>query len=210
MGLLALAGPLAAQTAFAPLPAGNPSLCNQEQLLAARQLTFRQRACWYGSQMVSPWGLVRAGVSSGFGQWWNKPYMRHEDGDDYMHRFAVNYVRRTARESGELMAGYLNHEDPRPHVSGETSPGKRIRSALFSVLITKNDEGGGRPALAPIVGSLGSGFAGTACYREHTGADYALRAASVTYASYFGKALYQEFRPDISFFVNRMLHKRRF
>ncbi len=185
-----------------------PSLCDRAQLLAARQLTFRERACWYGSELISPWSAVRAAVSSGFGQWWNDPYLRHEDGDDYNERFAVFYARRTARETGEFIAGYLNHEDPRPHISGETATGKRIRSAILSVLVTRNDEGSSRPALTAVAGSLGSAFAQAASYREQRSTEYALRGASVTYAGYFGKALYQEFRPDISFFVHRVLHKR--
>lgn len=108
---------------------------------------------------------------------------------------------------GELLAGYLDHEDPRFHPSGETPLKKRIRSALLSVLVTR-DDAGGRPALAPIAGSLGSAFAEAACYREHTAAEYALRGAGVTYGSYFGKALYQEFRPDLTSLITRIRHKR--
>jgi hypothetical protein len=206
--LLAVAGSAAAQITLAPVSPspGKLSLCNSGQFAVAKQLTFVQRACWYGSELVSPWAAVRAGFSSGLSQWWNDPYVKGQDGDDYAHRFAVYYVKRSARDTGELIAGYLNHEDPRFHPSGERAAKKRIRSALLSVLVTRGDEGN-RPALAPIAGSLGSAFAGAACYREHTGAEYALRGAGVTYASYFGKALYQEFRPDISLFVSRMLHR---
>lgn len=206
-----LAASAAAQTTLAPLNTspGSLPLCNQTQLLAAKRITFGQRACWYGSQLVSPWAAVRAGVSSGFSQWWNDPYVKGQDGDDYAHRFAVYYVKRSARDAGELIAGYLNHEDPRFHPSAESTPRKRIRSALLSVLIATNQDGASRPAFAPIAGSLASAFAGTACYRQHTGAEYALRGAGVTYGSYFGRAVFQEFRPDISFFVNHMLHKVR-
>jgi hypothetical protein len=200
---------LSAQITLAPVnpSLGKLSLCNSEQLFAAKKLTFGQRACWYGSNLISPWAAVRAGFSSGLGQWWNDPYVKRQDADDYAHRFAVYYAKRSARDMGELLAGYLNHEDPRFHPSGETSSKKRIRSALLSVLITR-DDAGSRPALAPIAGSLGSAFAGAACYREHTAAEYALRGAGVTYGSYFGKALYQEFRPDISSLIIRIRHKR--
>jgi hypothetical protein len=133
--------------------------------------------------------------------------MKDQDGDDFAHRFAVCYIRRTARETGELFAGYLNREDPRPHISGETVFGKRVRSAILSVVRVKGEEGY-RPALAPIAGSLAWGFAGAAWYPEHTGARYALEGTGISYSGYFGRALYQEFRPDIRFFVRRMLHKR--
>jgi hypothetical protein len=199
-----------AQT-ISPLFVGAPGkvlLCNSEQFGVAKPLSLRQRACWHGSAIVSPWGALWGGFSSGIGQWRNSPYVKGQDGDNYAHRFAVYYARRTARETGELIAGYLNHEDPRFHPSGQTAFGKRVRSALTSVLVTRTDDGS-RPALAPIMASLGSAFAGAACYREQTGTGYAFRGASITYGSYFAKAIYREFRPDISFFMNRMLRKGR-
>jgi hypothetical protein len=209
LAALAAVGSLAAQASFPPLgvPSGKLPLCNAGQLAAVKQLSLQQRACWFGSDLVSPWAAVRAAFSSGLGQWWNDPYVKRQDADDYMHRFAVYYLRRSTRDAGELIAGYLNHEDPRFHPSGETATKKRIRSALLSVLVTR-DDAGNRPALAPIAGSLGSAFAGVACYRQHTSAEYALRGASITYGSYFGKALYREFRPDVSSLIDRMLRKR--
>lgn len=205
---LADAASLGAQAGFPLLSAspGRLSLCNSDQFQHSRRLTFRQRACWYGSELVSPRAAARAAISSGMGQWRNAPYVRGQDGDDYTHRFASYYITRASRETGELFAGYLHHEDPRPHPSGETVFEKRMRSALLSVLVVRGQDGD-RPALAPIVGSLASGFAGAACYRDHTGARYALEGTGISYGGYFGRALYQEFRPDIQFVVRRMLHK---
>ncbi len=209
IAVLAGAGSLSAQTSYPLLEAspGSLSLCNSEQLAAAKQLSFGQLACWHASELLSPWAAVRAGFSSGLGQLRNNPYLKAEDGDDYAHRFAAYYAMRSARETGELLAGFLNHEDPRPHPSGETTFKKRARSALLSVLIVRGDENN-RPAFAPIVGSLASGFAGAACYRVNTGPGYAFEQAGIAYSGYFGKALYREFRPDISFYVKRMLHKK--
>jgi hypothetical protein len=181
-------------------------LCNSDRFQHAKQLTLRQRACWFGSELISPGAVSAAAFRSAIGQWRNVPYIKAQDGDDYTHRFAAYYVRRASRETGEMLAGYLDHEDPRPRASGETVFGKRMRSALLSVLIVKG-EGDDRPALAPMAGSLAAGFAGAASYREHTGARYALEGAGISYSGYFGRALYQEFRPDIRFFVRRMLHK---
>jgi hypothetical protein len=208
VAFVGIAVPAAAQTASVPvntLP-GHPFLCDSKQFLIATPLTFRQRACWYGSALASPWGAIGAGLSSGMGQWLNLPSLKHQDADDYGHRLALHYVRRSARETSELMAGYLNHEDPRPHPSGQTAVKRRIGIALLSVLVTTSDKGR-RPALGPIAGSLGSGFAGAMFDRQHTSASYAARGAGIAYAGYFGRALYQEFRPDISFFARRILHK---
>jgi hypothetical protein len=185
---------------------GRLSVCSSDELRERGRLTLRQRACWYGSELVSPETAARAAFSSGIGQWRNAPYMKGQEADDYMHRFAAYYTKLTARETGELFAGYLNHEDPRPQTSRETVFVKRLRSSLLSVLIVR-DDAGDRPSFAPIAGSLASGFAGAACYREHTEAKYALQGAGLSYSGYFGRALYHEFQPDIRYFVRRMLHK---
>lgn len=205
---LAGAASLGAQATYPLLSAspGRLSLCNSDQLQDAQQLTFRQRACWSGSKLLSPGAAARAALSSAIGQWRNAPYIKGQDGDDYTHRFAVFYIRRSARETGELLAAYLNHEDPRPHTSRETVFGKRVRSALLSVLVVRGEEGD-RPALAPVAGSLASGFAGAASYEEHTSTRYALEGAGIAYGGYFGRALYQEFRPDLRFLVGRILHR---
>jgi hypothetical protein len=209
--LLASVQPLAAQAALPVLgivPNKLP-LCRPEQFWTSKQLTFWERACWHGSELLSPWGAVAAGFSSGLGQWHNYPYVRNQDSDDYVHRFAVYYVKRSARETGELIAGYFNHEDPRPHTSGQTLFRKRLGVALLSVLVTRDDLSASHVALAPIAGSLGSAFAGAAFYRQHTGVGYAFRGAGISYGSYFGRAVYREFRPDILLAIDRMLHRRR-
>lgn len=192
-----------------PLPSASPDgvfLCNSDRFQHARQLSLVQRACWSGSELFSPGAAARAAFSSGIGYWRNAPYMKGQDADDYTQRFAAYYLRRASRETGELFAGYLNHEDPRPHASGETALGKRIRSALLSVVVIRGEEGD-RPALAPIAGSLASSFAGVAFDRVHTSSRCAWQGAGISYSGYFGKALYQEFRPDIRFYLRRILHK---
>jgi hypothetical protein len=206
--LLSGAVSLAAQ---APLPLVGASsralsLCDSGPLQDARQLTFRQRTCWYESQLIAPQAAAWAAFSSAVGEWRHVPYVQGQNTDHYAHRFAAYYAKRGARETGELFAGYFHHEDPRPHTSGQTIFGKRIRSALFSVLVVNGDDRG-RPALAPIAGSLASGFAGAACYRAHNSAGYALTGAGIAYSGYFGRALYQEFRPDIRLLIRRKLHK---
>lgn len=198
-----------AQHAF-PLQNSSPGkllFCSPEEIAAVKQLSFRQRTCWYASELVSPWAALRAAAGIGIANWEGTDNFKHHDEEGSAERFRDYYVRRSARETGELLAGYLNREDPRPHASGETGFRKRFRSAFLSVLITKNNEGS-RPAVGPLVGSFASSFAGAAVSREHSGADFALRGAGITYSSYFGNALYTEFQPDISSLVHRMLHHK--
>ena len=129
--------------------------------------------------------------------------------DDFGHRFAVFYARRAAQNTGEFLAGYLNHENPRPHVSREEGFWKRARTALLSVVGVENGDGGNRPALGPIAGAFGSGFVGAACYRNHNTLVDGLRRTGLAYGGYFGSALAHEFHPDIAALTNRLLHQSR-
>jgi hypothetical protein len=185
------------------------SICNSgENMVAPGQLTFRQQSCWYANDLAAPTLLVRAGFSSALGQWHNDIYGRGQDGPDYAHRFGVFYARRGARDAAELLAGSINHEDPRPHASGETGILRRTKAALTSVMIAKTDQGN-RPALIPLAGAFGSALAGSALCREHelSGRTFA-REAIFSYSNSYVTAVYREFKPDISTLVRHALHKR--
>lgn len=184
------------------------SLCNAYELAHSENLTLRQRTCYYGEQVMSTSTALRAAFASGISQWSNNPYKSHEDRDDYACRFGVYYARRAAKSSGELLVGYLNHEDPRPRHSTANGTWNRTRSALLSVVILKDEDGSGRPALSPIAGAFGSGFVGTACYRTNNIAEDGLRRAGISYSSYFVRAVFNEFRPDISAFASRLRRKK--
>ena len=204
---LAAVGSLTAQVASIPVrfPLNAIAACHADQLALSRQLSFQQRSCWYGSKFLSPWVSLRAGFSSGIAQLENNPYKRKQDGDDYGSRFGAYYARRGAREGAEMFIGYFHHEDPRPRLSGEAAYKDRVRSALLSVLLSRGVDGN-RPALAPFAGSVASAFAGMACDRPRNDTSYLLERFAASYGAYFGRALYEEFRHDIKFFVTRTLH----
>ena len=207
---LAGAGSLTAQVASLPVrfPLNAISACHPDQLALSRKLGFQQRSCWYGSKFLSPWVSLRAGFSSGIAQLENNPYKRKQDGDDYASRFGAYYTRRGARGGAEMFTGYFHDEDPRPRLSGEAGYKDRVRSALLSVVLSPGAEGN-RPALAPFAGSVASAFAGMACDRPRHDTTYVLERFAASYSAYFGRALYEEFRPDIRFFVTRTLRKFR-
>jgi hypothetical protein len=129
--LLASAGSITAQATVSLLSAspGKFSLCKIDRPAAGEPLPFRWRACWYGSELASPWAVLGGAFSSGIGQRENNPHVRRQDADDYGHRFGVYYAKRTTRDASELIAGYFNHEDPRPHLSG-----KRLPASAFAAL----------------------------------------------------------------------------
>jgi hypothetical protein len=173
------------------------------------QLTFKERACYFGNQFSAPSGLARALFFSGFEQLRNTPSVERQDnaGEEFAHRFAAFYERRAAKNMGEFLAGSLNHEDPRYRPSNLHGTWARTRYALRSVVETTN-ENGTRVSLGPIAGSLGSGFVGMAVYRYHNGVDDAFRRTGTSYGCYFLTAVLREFAPDLTVKANRLLHRR--
>jgi hypothetical protein len=208
-GLFALAGSLTAQ-ALTPQSTPAPVLpvCGVYELAHSNVLSLRQRACYYGQRLISPSTILRTAFASGISEWRNSPYESRELRDDYAYRFATQYASRAAKSSSELLAGYFNHEDPRPRPSHENGVWDRTRAALLSVVAIKDEEGNSRPALSPIAGAFGSGFVETACYRTNHTAEDGLWRTGISYTSYFMTALYREFRPDIRAFASRLRHKK--
>lgn len=198
---LGLAGNTIAQQ-----PACNPWKFGHD---IAADFSFKQRACSQAARLVKPSMALHAALMAGFGQWRNNPEVFHEEPSEFAHRFAVFYARRTAQNAGELIAGYLNREDPRPPISQEHGFWNRTRSALLSVVQTKDADGSRRPALAPIAGAFGSGMVGVACYEKNNDMAHGFRLTGIVYSSYFANALFHEFKPDLSTFAYRLLRQKR-
>jgi hypothetical protein len=163
--------------------------------------SFKQRACFHLAALTTPSLAARGAALAGLGAW-------RDDREDFGHRYATFYARHSARAAGELIAGYLNHEDPLPHVSLEHGTWNRTRSALLSVVRVQDANGRSRPALAPIAGSFGSGFVGMAISPIHNNWNSGLTRTELTYSTYFAAAVAREFKPDLSLLANRLLHRK--
>ncbi|MFL6462823.1 MAG: hypothetical protein ACJ73N_00245 [Bryobacteraceae bacterium] len=183
--------------------------CKPLELLTAKELTFHQRTCFYGQKLLSKGMLGRATLFNGFAQFRNSPDMKDDGLNEFARRFSIYYARRTAQSTGELLAGYLNHEDPRFRLSQEHGFWKRTRSAIANVLVTTNQDGNSRPALAPIAGAFGSGLVGVACYRTNNTWEDGFRRTGFSYSTYFATALFREFQPELSSYASHFFHKRR-
>ena len=168
---------------------------------------LRDRACFYAGKLLSPSSAAHAIFSSGFSEWRNSPRLLHPDSDDLGRRFSIFYERKSARTAGEFLAGYLHHEDFRPHVSAKSGYFDRSRAALLSVVAASDDSGRQRLAIAPIAGALGSGFVGAASFPNRGLFGEGLRRSGSAYGCYFGSALFREFKPDLLAFANRALKR---
>jgi hypothetical protein len=172
-------------------------------------LTLGQRACFYGAKLTKPSLLLQGAFAAGFGQLRNNPEILHENIQDFGHRFGVFYARRGAQNGAEFLAGYLNHEDPRPHISDQHGFWNRTRAAMLTVVEVKDTNGDTRPAFGPAAGALASGLVSVACYQRHnTMADGLMRSGFV-YGGYFGTAILREFKPDLSYLAYRLRHKHK-
>ena len=147
---------------------------------STEESSFRDRACYQAERLVSPGALLRGIAESGFSQWRNAPYTSHEQPGDFGRRLEYFYARKSARNAGELIAGYLNHEPVRPHASGQTGFWNRSRAAMLSVVAV--NDGSTRPALAPIAGSLASGFVTLGCCGIRSSPGDALERSGAAYA----------------------------
>jgi hypothetical protein len=107
-----------------------------------------------------------------------------------------------------MLAGYLGHEDPRIRPALEHGTWNRTKAALASVLITRDSEGAGRLALAPIGGSLGSGMMSMGFYRKNNTFGDGLERSAITYCTYFARALGREYKPDLIILAARLRHKK--
>ncbi len=138
----------------------------------------------------------------------NSPVEKQRDWSSLPHRVETHYARESARDAAEMLVGYWHHEDPRPHKSLETSILRRTNAAVMSVLTSPDEDGRLRPAFAPLAGSLGSAFVGSAMY-THKDANLSstMVHAGAVYGFYFVKAIFAEFKPEMDSMVRRVLHQ---
>lgn len=181
--------------------------CDAFDIQAVPELSWKQRTCLYRARLLSKSFPIRAALFSAVSEL-RKNDIKNPGIEDFTHRVATYYARRTAQSTGELLAGYLNHEDPRYHPSMEHGVWRRTRSALLSVMVMKDIDGGSRMAFAPIAGAFGSGMVSVACYRYHNSFDDGLRRSATAYSFYFGTAILREFRPELTGLMPRFLQRR--
>ncbi len=162
------------------------------------ELTFRQRVCLSVAHLTSPATFLGAAVVASYGQWRNNaPSIYPRDVDDFASRLGYVYERRVARTTGELLAGYLHHEDPRPHHSNATGVWRRTGDALLSVIDSPGPDGHARVALIPIAGALSSGLTSMAVFPHENGWSNGFERSGIVYGSYFARALVHEFSPEL-------------
>jgi hypothetical protein len=179
--------------------------CSALTLESAASLTLKQRMCFYGSQLIAPQFAVESALAAGYNQIRNSPLMRHQKPDIFAYRMATNYLRYSARDVGELIAGSWHHEEVRPHHSSAHGFLPRTRAAMASVVNSPGEDGESRLALAPVAGSFGSALTFTAMYQRHQDVESFFTHAGVAYGHYFVRAFFAEFKPELKGCAQRWL-----
>jgi hypothetical protein len=154
--------------------------------------------------------LARGAAAAAVGEWRNTPVIDHQDLDEMSHRFAAFYARHSAQATGEMLAGYLHHENPLKQTSGLHGTWSRVGAALLTVVQTTDPDGSTRPAFAPLAGAFSSGLTSMACYRYRgdTNLDGVLKHSGAVYSSYFVNAIFREFKPDLTSLAYRATHHK--
>jgi hypothetical protein len=184
------------------------SNCEPSELRALHELTFSQRACYYRERLLRRSLALRAVLFSSFDLLRNSPQQRADGLGNLGRRVSIFYATHAAEGTGQLVAGYLHREDPRPHPSEQSGFWRRAKSAMRNVMINQSDDGDRRVALAPIAGAFAAGFTGAACYHRHNRVTEGLVWSGGAYGGNFGVALWNEFRPDIRNFFSRLRDHR--
>lgn len=175
--------------------------------MADTNLSFKQRTCLFSEKYITPKFSLNAAFAAAFGQFANTPRVPRERWDEFPHRLEVYYAVRSTRDAGELVAGYLHHEDPRLRPSLAHGFWRRTDYSLRSVLKSPGDDGHDRIAYAPIVASFSSAVVASEMYRRQNNAQTTLIHAGLAYGHYMTRSFFHEFRPDINAYARHFLHR---
>jgi hypothetical protein len=184
------------------------SACNRYRLQADQSLSFKQRLCFAVDPLITPQFALTAAVMTGFSELRNSEKLQGKPMSNFPMRFADYYARHSAQAAGEMMAGYLHHEDPRLRTSNQRGFLRRTGAAFSSVIIAKDSDGNSEMAFAPIAGSLSSGFVAMEVGRRDNNVAGALRRSGFVYSTYFVKALVREYKPELTEFTRHLLHRQ--
>jgi hypothetical protein len=157
--------------------------------------------------MLSAKFALTAAFMSAFAQFQNSPHVPQQRFDEIPHRLAAYYTTHAARDAGELIVGYLHHEDPRFRRSDAQGFRHRADAAIMRVLTSPDEDGNFRIAYAPIAGSLSAGFVGSAMYRHNETLEDGLMHAGFIYSKYFLRSVLAEFKPDINAYARHILRR---
>lgn len=172
--------------------------CNSYRLQYDYPLNGRQRTCTWLSNLLTDSAIFGAGAGAAYAQLFKTDPAQWGRGPQGLAiSYGSRYAAGMAKATGEYVAAWIAHQDPRPYRSKHKNYGARIWDAGSSLFA---DHHGKTVRFAPatLLGAAASGFSGMAWYPtgSNSVSDALVRGGqsllgSLAYAEFY------EFEPDI-------------
>jgi hypothetical protein len=178
-----------------------------ENSAAYKPITAEQRLAWFGRSTVGVRTLAAGMITAALGTWMDEPeeYGPHWSG--YGQRYGMRLTGIAASNAMEVGIGSIWGEDPRYARTAAGTPFKgRVGHAIKWTFITRDRDGGVRPAYARYIAYSGSNFLSNT-WRADSEADtsHALTRTLEAFLGEMGSNAFIEFWPD---FRRRVLHRK--
>ncbi|HZT30910.1 MAG TPA: hypothetical protein VFA33_13555 [Bryobacteraceae bacterium] len=159
-------------------------------------LTASDRWRLYFVGALGPEAILRAGAGAGISQLNGTPTEWRQGSEAYGDRFGSELAEHVIRKSMEAGGAALLHEDNRYFPSTDTPFGKRLKHAVFSVFVARNDAGQEHFAYSRFGSAVGASFISRIWQPpSETRAGDAADNFGLTMAVDIGWNVFREFRP---------------
>ena|SRR5215469_3464459 len=107
---------------------------------------------------LGPEAILRAGAGAGISQLNNTPKEWRQGSEAYGERFGSDLAEHVIRKTMESGAAAVLHEDNRYFPSTDTGFGRRLKHAVFSTFVARNDAGQEHLAYSRLGSAVGASF----------------------------------------------------
>jgi hypothetical protein len=121
-------------------------------------LTASERWRQYFIGALGPEAILRAGAGAGISHLNDTPKEWRQGSEAYGERFGSNLAEHVIRKTLESSAAALLHEDNRYFRSTDTGFGRRLKHAVLSVFVARNDAGQEHFAYSRFGSAVGASF----------------------------------------------------
>jgi len=192
---------------FKPLVTTEPPTprCDPYSMQTLPKLDFRQRACYWRSQIITGPAFSGAAFWGLIGEMRHKPPEWPQGADGFGRQFGTRYAQGVVKSTATFLMAAALQEDPRPlgpmelHCAGRSAKlWPRVGQAVARVFWTQDSNCSGRLALSRLSGSFASGFVSLAWAPPSVNKiNSALVGTGTALGGYIGNSLFSEFQGDI-------------
>ena len=187
------------------------------ETLPKEAFRFKQRACYWGSQLFTGSAIFGASLFGAIGEWRHKPPEWSQGWQGFSEQMGTRYTQGMVKNTATFLVSTISREDPRdkpPPLTGMRHPNFGCRpSTTFksrlgrSLLRVVWDPCEGAHGAAPgrLIGSFASGFVGLAwAPPSQDKISDALVNSGTAFAGYIGSSVFSEFQYDIYGLIGKM------